>query len=138
MINTTKPAAALPLSTPADPYLPPSPTASIIHAHLLHVQLLDLLMRGMHAGLELILSKSGFYVSTSSLLFNGGAGSLCGLVVSLQHNLGALKPIICIPDAPVKDVIFKVPLAHLDILVTAQRNQIQVFKRDNDIVSDSF
>lgn len=91
----------------------------------------------MHTGLELISSKSGFYVSSCSLLFNGGVGSLCGLVVSLQCNLGALKPIICIPDAPVKGVIFKVPLAQLDILATAQRNQKQVFK-DNHLVYDSF
>lgn len=122
MINTNQPAAALPLSTPI--FLPPtpSPTASIIHAHLLHVQLLDLLMGGMYAVLALISSKSGFYVPTSSLLFNGGAWSLCGLVASLQHNLGALKAIICIPDALVKDVIFKVPLTQLDILAPDQRN----------------
>lgn len=44
----------------------PSPTTSIIHAHLLRVQLPDLLMQ---VRLELISSKSGFYVSTSSLLF---------------------------------------------------------------------
>lgn len=31
---------------PTPPTLPPSPTATIIHAHLLHVQLLDLLMVG--------------------------------------------------------------------------------------------
>lgn len=51
------------------PRPPPSPTASIIHAHLLHVQLLDLLMGGMHAGLELIFSKSGFYVSNLQSAF---------------------------------------------------------------------
>ena len=37
---------------------------------------------GMHAGLELIYSKSG-------LLFNGGAESLCGLVVSQPRSLKA-------------------------------------------------
>lgn len=53
--------------------------------------------------------------------FNGGAGSLCGLVASLQPNPGALKSIICIPDARVKGTIFKGPQAQLDILAVAQR-----------------
>lgn len=53
--------------------------------------------------------------------FNGGAGSLCGLMASLQPNPGALKSIICIPDARVKCTIFKGPQAQLDILAVAQR-----------------
>lgn len=121
------------------PTFPPSPTASIIHAHLLHVQLLDLLVVGCTPDLNWSPVNLVFmFLSSFSLLFNGGVGSLYGLVVPLQCNLGALKPSICIPDAPVKGVIVKVPLAQLDILATAQINQIQVFKRDNGLVYDSW
>lgn len=53
--------------------------------------------------------------------FNGGVGSLWGLMVSLQPNPGALKSIICIPDARVKGTILKGPQAQLDIFAVAQR-----------------
>lgn len=62
----------------------PSPTASIIHTHLLRVQLPDLLMQ---VRLELISSKSAFYVSTSSLLFWWGSR-----MIMWSHGVSSTQP----------------------------------------------